>query len=92
MDITTRVSFDDFQDVVVPLCKIIKTCLRSSIMGIMILASISVINNSLVLAKAKIKCALEISEDIFNSRPMASRWSCAMSELVNLQTLIIIYR
>jgi hypothetical protein len=54
-------------------------------MGIMILASVSVTNNNLVLAKAKIKCALEISEDIFNSRPMAFHWSCAMSELVNLQ-------
>ena len=54
-------------------------------MGIMILANISVINNSLVLAKAKIKCALEISEDILNSRPMAFCWSCAMSELVKLQ-------
>jgi len=54
-------------------------------MGIMILANISVINNSLVLPKAKIKCALEISEDILNSRPMAFCWSCAMSELVNLQ-------
>ena len=71
MDITTRVSFDDFQDVVVPLCKIIKTCLRSSIMGIRHLASISVTNYGLVLAEAKIICALEISEDIFNSRPMA---------------------
>ena len=92
MDITIKVSFDDFQDVVVPLCKIIKTCLRSSIMGIRHLVSVSVTNNSLVLAKAKIQCALEISEHIFNSRPMASRWSCAMSELVNLQTLIIINR
>ena len=54
-------------------------------MGIMILASVSVTNNSLVLAKAKIQCALEISENIFNSRPMASRWSCAMIELVNFQ-------
>ena len=51
-------------------------------MGIMILANISVINNSLVLPKAKIKCALEISEDILNSRPMAFCWSCAMSDLV----------
>ena len=51
----------------------------------MILASVSVTNNSFVLAKAKIKCALEISEDIFNSRPMAFCWSCAMSELVSLQ-------
>ena len=85
MDIDTSVCFDDFQDVAVPPCKIIKTCLRSSIMGIMILASVSVTNNSLILAKAKIQCALEISENIFNSRPMASRWSCAMSELVKLQ-------
>ena len=53
-------------------------------MGIMILANVSVTNNSFVLAKAKIKCALEISEDIFNSRPMDC-WSSAMSELVNLQ-------
>ena len=85
MDIDTSVCFDDFQDVAVPPCKIIKTYLRSSIMGIMILANISVINNSLVLAKAKIKCALEISEDILNSCPMAFCWSCAMSELVKLQ-------
>ena len=84
MDITTRVGFDDSQDVVVPPCKIIKTCSRSSIMGIMILASISITNNSLVLAKAKIKCALEIFEDIFNSRPMAFRCGC-MSYQVNLQ-------
>ena len=54
-------------------------------MGIGHLASISVINNSLVLAKAKIKCALDISEDILNSRPMVFCWSCAMSELVKLQ-------
>ena len=67
MDITTSVSFDDFQDVVVPLCKIIKTCLRSSIMGIRHLASVSVTNNSFVLAKANINCALEISEEILNS-------------------------
>ena len=51
-------------------------------MGIRHLASVSVTNNDLVLAKAKINCALEISEDILNSRPMASHWNCAMSELV----------
>ena len=50
-------------------------------MGIMILASVSLTNYGL----AKIICALEISEDILNSRPMAFRWSYAMSELVNLQ-------
>ena len=84
MDITTRVGFDDSQDVVVPPCKIIKTCSRSSIMEIRHLASVSVTNNGLVLAKAKIICALEISEDIFNSRPMAFRCGC-MSYQVNLQ-------
>ena len=78
MDITIKVSFDDFQDAVVPLCKIIKTCLKSSIMRIRHLASVSVTNNSFVLAKAKIKCALEIFEDILNSRPMAFCWICAM--------------
>ena len=46
------------------------------------IANDSVNNNSLVLAKAKINCALEISEDILNSRPMAFCWSCAMSDLV----------
>jgi len=51
-------------------------------MGIMILASITVTNNSLVLAKTKINCALEISEDILNSCPVVFYWSCAMSELV----------
>ena len=51
-------------------------------MGIRHLASISVTNYGLVLAETKIICALEISEDILNSRPMAFRWSCAMSELV----------
>ena len=50
----------------------------------MILASVSVTNNNFVLAKAKIKCALEISEDIFNSRPMAFRCGC-MYYQVNLQ-------
>ena len=54
-------------------------------MGIRHLASVSVSNNSLVLAKAKFNCALEISEDILNLRPMAFCWSCAMSELVKLQ-------
>ena len=54
-------------------------------MGIMELASVSVTNNSLVLAKAKIKCVLEISEDILSSRPMVFCRSYAMSELVNLQ-------
>ena len=33
VDITTSVNFDDFQDVVVPPCKAIKTCLGSNIMG-----------------------------------------------------------
>jgi len=51
-------------------------------MGIKHLASVSVTNNGLVLAKAKINCVLEISEDILNSRPMAFCWSCAMSDLV----------
>ena len=54
-------------------------------MGIKHLVSVSVTNNGLVLPKAKIKCALEISEDILNSRPMAFRWSCARIQLVNLQ-------
>ena len=54
-------------------------------MGIRHLASISVTNYGLVLAEAKTICALEISEDILNSRPKAFRWSYAMSELVNLQ-------
>ena len=54
-------------------------------MGIRHLAIVSVTNFGLVLAKANINCALEISEDILNSRPMAFRWSYAMSELVNLQ-------
>ena len=54
-------------------------------MGIRHLASISVTNYGPVLAEAKIICALEISEDIFNSRPMAFCWSCAMSAQVNLQ-------
>ena len=54
-------------------------------MGIRHIASISVTNYGLVLAETKIICALEISEDILNSRPMAFRWSYAMSELVNLQ-------
>ena len=67
MDITTRVGFDDSQDVVVPPYKIIK-----SVKGLVLWGSdISVTNNSFVLAKAKINCALEISEDILNSRPMA---------------------
>ena len=51
-------------------------------MGIKHLASVSVTNNSVVLAKAKINCAMEIYEDILNSRPMAFCWSCAMSDLV----------
>ena len=54
-------------------------------MGIRHIASISVTNYGLVLAETKIICALEISEDILNSRPMAFCWSCAMSELVTLQ-------
>ena len=53
-------------------------------MGIRHIASISVTNYGLVLAETKIICALEISEDIFNSRPMAFRCGC-MSYQVNLQ-------
>ena len=48
-------------------------------MGIRHLASVSITNNSVALAKAKINCAMEIYEDILNSRPMAFCWSCAMS-------------
>ena len=54
-------------------------------MGIRHLASVSVTNNSFVLAKANINCALEISEEILNSGSMAFCWSCSMPELVNLQ-------
>ena len=54
-------------------------------MGIRHLVSVSVTKYGLVLVEVKIICALEISEDILNSRPMAFCWSCAMSELVSLQ-------
>ena len=47
VDIATRVSFDDFQDAIVPPCKNYKNCLMSSIMGIGHLASVSVTNNGL---------------------------------------------
>ena len=47
-------------------------------MGIRHLATVSVTNYGLVLAKAKIICALEISEDIFNSSSMTFRCSCAV--------------
>ena len=51
-------------------------------MGTRHLVSASVTKYGLVLVEVKIICALEISEDILNSRPMAFCWSCAMSDLV----------
>ena len=47
-------------------------------MGIRHLASVSITNNSVALAKAKINCAMEIYEDILNSRPMTFHCSCAV--------------